>query len=113
MGVVDELNMVWDFVYSHPFNRAVSFHHSPQLFDCRQVITNDLVTGHAQSSRRNGCSGTLGDIPVAEGAVQAQVLHVARMWEGNRLLRPGVVSKDHRRAQPGRYDESKRKAKAD
>jgi|TARA_B100000315_G_scaffold250064_1_gene282286 hypothetical protein len=105
VGFVNESNVVRLSVNAHPVDGIARFKRRAQFFNLSQSVADGHVTGHAQTDRRDGRSGALGDVPVAESAVESQVLNVPGVREGNRLARPLIVAEDDGLTNPSGYDE--------
>ena len=104
--LVHEVYVIGYAMHPHPVNRDPARVEVPQLLDLRLVVTHGQVTTHAETDRRDRSRGALGHVPVTEGAIEAEVLHVSRMGERYRLVGTVVYAKSiKRQSEPCRDDE--------
>ncbi len=73
-------------MHSNPIDRDSACVEVSQLFNFRLVVAYGYVTAHAETDCRNRRCGALCHVPVAEGAVQPQVLNVGGVGKRYRLF---------------------------
>ena len=105
--LMNELDVVGDAVDSDPVDGLVGLVKSTKLFNLRLAVAHGGVTGHAEAHGRNRRCRPCGDVSVAEGAVQSEVVHVNSVWKGYRLIGTLAESENAKgETEPGRDEES-------
>jgi len=100
VGLVEELDMVWEPVYALPIDRLIGQKELTKLGQFRAIrqneiiITQVLVAEHTLLHRRNPCRFALIGGAMAEGTLDAHLSYMNIVWKVYWLVRRGTHSEN-------------------